>query len=501
MLQATDEFEQISIFDIIPDPNNPRKYIDAFDDLELGRSVKEFGIIQPIMVRFAKKLGKYMVVYGHRRFQAAKDNQYDEINCIVKELTDAEALEYQIIENLQRKGINPMEESNAFQRLIKKGLSTAEMIADKLGVSTKYVYDRLSLQKVIPEVQEAVMNGTISISHGKQFARLPITDQNKLLKSISLSHNIDIIQIRSAIKSIFKLNLEEAIFDINNAKLLEKAGSCMKCKKRSGCNVLLFEDVQMDDVCFDATCYDSKVQAHIDEQIEKHQAEGKTVKLLSGKYSGEKDGLINARNWNETEELSSTVGIFLEVIGYSYSKVGQVINIKDDVENDDDVNQDSSHQAKSESAKHINYKEIFAEKCQGAIVEAFNNSLIEFPQEDPNKIISLYCTDRFCNLLHSLERKITTILGIDMDSDGEYSAFKTYVSTLSLGKKLALIHLINSIKAAERFSNYNGVKEEAIANLQKELRLTSIDFFKIAADLNAPYPLFTPTEVAETAEA
>ena len=105
----------------------------------------------------------------------------------------------------------------------------------------------------------------------------------------------------------------------------------MKCKKRTGCNMLLFEEVEMEDICLDSACYDKKVQAHIDEQIEKHQAEGKTVKLLSGKYSGEKDGLINARNWDETQDASSTVGIFLEVIGYGYSKVGHVINIKDDV--------------------------------------------------------------------------------------------------------------------------------------------------------------------------
>ena len=501
-MQKVELIQKIKCCDIMNDPNNPRKDISNVEDLELQRSIKEFGIIQPIMVRpVDHQEFKYMIVYGHRRFEAYCSLNAITISCIVKNLNDEAALEYQIIENLQRKGINPMEESNAFQRLIKFRLSTAEVIADKLGVSTKYVYDRLTLQKVLPEVQAAVMNGKISITHGLQFARLQTADQVKLLKNVNLSNDkLQVADIRSVITSMFKLNLNATIFDIDNAKLVEKAGSCIKCKKRSGCNVLLFEDVQLEDVCFDSVCYESKVQAHIDEQIKSLQEKGKIVKLISGKFGGAKDGLLDQNNWMIETEETNTVGIFLEVSPYYY-KVGEVINLEDDVEeNDDDSNGDGYGVKDSVPSQRIDYKTLFAEKSMDAIIEAYHDISVTFPYSNKEDIITESLISLFAEARNIVYRKIAASLEIPLTIRSEILAeFKKHAESLLLQGQLELIFLI---KQLGRIDDFDSMPDQSdIESEEVILQEYRIDFFKIAADLNAPYPLFTPTKVAETTEA
>ena len=152
------EILDVPIHFILTDSNNPRANYSEEACIELAKSIKQNGLLQPIMVRHKEGIEplKYMVVYGHRRLWAVKYLKWENIPAQVKEMTDDEAFEFQIIENLQREDINPMDESDAFQKLVKKGTFNAETIADKLGKSTKYVYDRVVLQQVIPHMQNAV---------------------------------------------------------------------------------------------------------------------------------------------------------------------------------------------------------------------------------------------------------------------------------------------------------------------------------------------------------
>ena len=142
------EVEILDINVVKQSETNPRKEFNQEALQELAESIKKIGLIQPITV---SKVGDdYCVICGERRLRAAKLAGLETITAIVHEnLEEDVILEMQIIENMQRKNINPMEESDAFQVLVKRGISTPEMIADKLGTSTKYVYDRLKLQEAI----------------------------------------------------------------------------------------------------------------------------------------------------------------------------------------------------------------------------------------------------------------------------------------------------------------------------------------------------------------
>ncbi len=344
------EIMEVSVHLILPDCNNPRANWDESTGIELAKSIKLHGLLQPIMIRPASGIEplRYVVVYGHRRLWAAKYLKMETISAQVKEMSDDEAFEFQIIENLQREDVNPMDESFAFQELIKKGLSTPEMIADKIGKSPKYVYDRVILQQVIPHMQAAVRVGQFSITHAKQFARITIEDQTKLWAVISNknSQEIDPAYIRRLINDTFKLKLGEAIFPTGDSQLVPAAGSCLKCTKHSGCRQLLFEEVKDDDVCFDIDCWKKKETAHIDRLIEKYKGEGKTVKLISCIYSPNDPLLMGEGEYRDyvSEEETNTIGIYTEITKWYQQK----IKIGDTIWLDDAINNKGSEEEEEE---------------------------------------------------------------------------------------------------------------------------------------------------------
>lgn len=329
---------EVALADIVPSKTNPRKEFKEEDLNDLAASIKSVGLMQPLVLHKGPKESKFGLISGERRFRAAGIAGLSSVPCMVYDkLSDEIVLEMQITENLQRQDINPMEESDAFQQLIGMGLATAEVIADKLGKSTKYVYDRIILQKVVPEVQQAIREGKLTITHGKQFARLPLFEQAKILDVIDIEdEDLTVQELKSEISQMFKLNLGTAVFDITSKSLVKKAGACTNCPKRSGCNLVLFDDVQQDDICFDADCWNNKVQAHIDHSIEKLKAEGKDVVLISTNWSTKAEAL-DRNNWNEfdeddeEEQESNYYGIVVDLAHYGHSyKIGQVIKLVDD---------------------------------------------------------------------------------------------------------------------------------------------------------------------------
>lgn len=158
-----DNIRYIQIDQIIPNPDQPRKTIDTDELNELAESIKEKGILQPILL--TPHNGNYMIIAGERRFLAAKKAQLTKIPAIIKSFSDEEMLEIALIENIQRKDLNPIEEAIAISQIIEKGSYTHEDIAKRLGKSRVYVTNVTRLLRLPMSIKTKLLEGKITRGH------------------------------------------------------------------------------------------------------------------------------------------------------------------------------------------------------------------------------------------------------------------------------------------------------------------------------------------------
>ena len=156
----------LNINEIIPNKDQPRKTFDEEALQELADSIKQHGVLQPLLVR-PLTTGGYQLVAGERRWRASRIAELKEVPVIIKELSDNEAMEIAIIENLQREDLNPIEEAEGLQALIDKCGYTQEQVATSVGKSRPAITNALRLLKLPEEVREMAKDGTISAGHAR----------------------------------------------------------------------------------------------------------------------------------------------------------------------------------------------------------------------------------------------------------------------------------------------------------------------------------------------
>ncbi len=287
----TPKIQELAISVIRESALNPRK---TFVDVEeLADDVAVHGVLQPLMVR---PLGQgvrtkgggqvyFELVFGARRYRAAKLAKLPSVPCMVCELSDAEALERMIVENAHRADVHPLEEAEGYEQLVAKSGASVEDIAAKVGKSKGYVYGRMKLLALSPEARKAFYDGKLSASVALYVARIPAKLQPELLKDMAQqAWNGEPLSARSAFSLIegrYMLRLAEAPFDKGDATLVPAAGSCKDCPKRTGNQRELFADVKNKETCTDPDCFGAKKDAHAKRQLEKAEAEGREV--LEGK--------------------------------------------------------------------------------------------------------------------------------------------------------------------------------------------------------------------------
>ncbi|MBA4541925.1 MULTISPECIES: ParB/RepB/Spo0J family partition protein [Thermoactinomyces] len=173
-----DHVHEAEITDLRPNPYQPRKHFD--DELlqELTESIKQHGIVQPLVVR--KSIRGYEIVAGERRFRAAKAAGLTKVPVVVREFTDDQMMEIALVENLQREDLNPMEVAHAYQKLMKHLSVTQEELAERVGKSRPHVANFLRLLQLPPQVQDDVSRGTLSMGHAR--ALLGVKDADLLIK-------------------------------------------------------------------------------------------------------------------------------------------------------------------------------------------------------------------------------------------------------------------------------------------------------------------------------
>lgn len=172
----------ISITDIQKNPYQPRKEFDGEKLDELAQSIKENGIIQPIIVRQSPVIG-YEILAGERRYRASLLAGLRSIPAVVKQLSDQEMMVQSIIENLQRENLNPIEEARAYESLVEKGFTHAE-IADKMGKSRPYISNSIRLLSLPEPILSEVETGKLSQAHARSLVGLNKEQQDYFFQRI-----------------------------------------------------------------------------------------------------------------------------------------------------------------------------------------------------------------------------------------------------------------------------------------------------------------------------
>jgi ParB family transcriptional regulator, chromosome partitioning protein len=172
-----ESLQTLSLDRLRPGKYQPRTKMDAASLAELALSIKEQGIMQPILVRPVDG-GRFEIVAGERRWRAAQQAGLREIPALVKNVPDQSALAVALIENIQREDLNPLEEANGLQRLIDEFGLTHEAAAKAVGRSRSAVSNLLRLTALAPPVQEYLLDGALEMGHARALLALPVSQQS-----------------------------------------------------------------------------------------------------------------------------------------------------------------------------------------------------------------------------------------------------------------------------------------------------------------------------------
>lgn len=276
----------ISLKDITVSSSNPRKVFDEESIKELADSIREKGILQPILVRpKGKEHNKFELVCGERRYRASmivlkEDPERLMIPAVIRSLTNDEALELQIIENLQRKDVHPMDEASAFRSLIDIKKFSVEEIARRIGKSPRFVAERLKLNNLSTNFQKAFFNGRMTMTDALRIAKLSEESQKALAKDHDRGENK--IIVNNYVMRTFEGELNDAPFDLLDISLNKKMGACTNCQFNSASNNL-FPEEALNPMCTHLPCFKIKSDASYKKELATAQNEPSII-LVSDEY-------------------------------------------------------------------------------------------------------------------------------------------------------------------------------------------------------------------------
>ncbi len=311
-------FQTIPLELLRPSPYNYRKNFKADEMAELTASVRDKGILQPVLVRpitflpsppageghgGAEGGGEYEIVAGHRRHRAAEAAGLSELPCLVRTLTDEEAFDCQLIENSQRSDPNPMEEARGFADRMRMGRGcTAEELAAKINHDVRYVRKRIRLLDIIPDAQKKVEDGSLPMALALCLSRLKGNEdaQEDLLERMCYGPDDDpydrITTVREAleyINSVYSYLLVDAPFDVEG---------CRACPQRSANQAELFPEIAKDDTCTDKRCYHAKEAEAYRSRMAAAEALGLRIIGSPEEYKKLMDGTKAREIWDPQQE-------------------------------------------------------------------------------------------------------------------------------------------------------------------------------------------------------
>ncbi len=197
---AAGEAQEVKLRLVEPNRNQPRKEFDEAELQELADSILRYGVIQPLLVR--EKDGHYEIIAGERRWRAAKLAGMKEIPVIIRDYTDQEAAEISLIENIQRKDLNPVEEARAYQQLIGDYGMTQEELSEVLSKSRTFITNSMRLLKLPEPVLLMVADGTLSTSHAKVLLGLENEEDLKKAAAQVVEKGLNVRETEALVKAL-----------------------------------------------------------------------------------------------------------------------------------------------------------------------------------------------------------------------------------------------------------------------------------------------------------
>jgi len=293
------EYRELPLAMLTESKTNPRRIFEEKALKEMAETVRGKGVYQPLLVRPLTERS-FEIVFGARRYRAAQMAEVATVPVRIRNMTDAEVLEAQLIENLQRRDVHPLEEAQGFHALLnlEEPKYSIEQIGAKVGKAPAYVATRARLTELIPAVVEAFYAEEIGVGHALLLAKLQPVQQEAALASCFREDwggaagkakrvVLPVRHLQYWIEHNVLLLLKQAPFNKRDVQLLPAAGSCVDCPKRTGYNKLLFADVSGNaDACTDPLCYAAKLEAHVQKQI----AAKPEIVQISTAYGKTQDG-------------------------------------------------------------------------------------------------------------------------------------------------------------------------------------------------------------------
>ena len=271
------EYRNLPLDSLIESGMNPRRSFDEAALNELADSIRSQGVLSPLLVR-PKGPQSFEIVAGARRYRAAQLAGQESVPVRIVELSDAQAIETSIVENLQRRDVHPLEEAQGFAALLhlEEPNYSIEQIAAKCAKSPSFVAARLKLTELSPAVTEAFLKDEIGTGHALLLAKLQSAQQEEALAACFREDYVSggkprhillpVRQLQEWIERHILLELDSAPFPKDDPELVPEAGACIACPKRTGFNTLLFAEIHAD-ACTSPDCYQSKVDAFVAKTI------------------------------------------------------------------------------------------------------------------------------------------------------------------------------------------------------------------------------------------
>ena len=244
----------LKLTNIEPNKSQPRKNFDITALNTLADSIRQNGVIQPLLVRSMPD-GTYQIVAGERRWRAAKMAGLTEVPVLVKELTDLQAQQIALIENLQRENLNPIEEANGYKELMDKFGMTQEEVARVVGKARSSIANSLRLLNLPPIIAEMVSNNELSTGHCKVLLGVSETKDMVELAHKAAGKDVSVREMERMVKALDKKEKPEKKKDtfyteaeISLAKALETNVSIIHGKKKSTIQIEFYSDEDLTDI-------------------------------------------------------------------------------------------------------------------------------------------------------------------------------------------------------------------------------------------------------------